>query len=188
MLARTAATSASTIRAEPVIGQGFTEVHLRRPYWWLRIPGLIAFLAAWLFGGGFAAILLLAIGGEQPLFFVAWFLIWGLVGLIFLNGMIWRTFSFESLIARADSLTIARRLLFWHNRHELPAAGITEIDWVADDPAHRVTRNGTRIPQPAIRIVTADRQLTCARGIDESEARSAIAALMQRLAVARRRR
>ena len=178
----------ATIRPELVNGQGFTEVLLRQPLWWRRIPGLVAFLAIWLLGGGFAAILLLATAGDQPWFFGTWMLIWGGVGLLFVYGMVWRTFGRESLIARADGLTIMRRLLFLQQRVDLPAAAIAAIEWIADDPSYRVTRNGRRIPQTAIRITTADRSLSCARGIGESEARTTIAAVQQRLVVARRRR
>src|SRR5690606_38906772 len=176
------------IRPELVNGQGVTEVVLRRPLWWRGIPGLLMFLAAWLLGGGFAAIMLLATAGDQPWFFAAWLFIWGSVGLLFLYGMIWRTFGVESLVAYADRLTVMRRLLFLRNANDLPAAAIGSIEWIADDPTYRVTRNGRRIPQPAIQITMADRQLTCARGIGESEARSAIAAVKQRLAVSWRRR
>lgn len=177
----------SAIRPELVNGQGVTEVVMHRPLWWQSLPGLVMFFAAWLLGGGFAAILLLATAGDQPWFFAGWLLIWGGVGLLFLYGMIWRTFGLESLIAHSDRLTIMRRLLVLKNAHQLPAAAITAIEWIADDPTYRVTRNGRRLPQPAIQIEMGERQMSCARGIGEAEARSAIAALKQRLVIDWRR-
>lgn len=177
----------SAIRPELVNGQGVTEVVLHRPLWWQGIPTLVLFVAVWLFGGGFAAIMLLATAGDQPWFLGGWLLIWGTVGLLFIYGMIWRTFGLEILIAHSDRLTIERRLLFLRNSNQLPAAAITAIEWIADDPTYRVTRNGRRLPQPAIQIEMGERQLSCARGIGEAEARSTIAALKQRLVIDWRR-
>lgn len=178
----------ASIRPELVNGPDSTEVVLVEPLWWKRVSMLVGFFLIWLFGGGVAAVLMQTTGDDPPWFFALWLLIWGGVGLMFLYGMVWRTFGRQSLIASADRLTIRRRLLLLRQDMTLEAGAIRSIKWVADDPTYQVTRNGRRIPQPAIRIVAADRNLSCARGIGESEARTTIAALEQRLAVARRRR
>lgn len=178
----------SRIATEIVNGQGFTEVVFRKRGWWKGLFGLVGFLLAWLFGGLFATVLLMAGTSGQPTMLFAWLGAWGLGGLFFLYMMLWSTFGVESLIARADTLTLMRRLLLLKSPLVFPAASIESIEWIADDPGRKVTVNGRRIPQPAIAILAGGMARRCASGIGESEAREAIASVSQRFAVARRRR
>lgn len=177
----------SRIATETVNGQGFTAVVFRRRDWWKGLLGLIGFLLAWSFGGLFATVLLMAGTQGQSTMLFAWLAAWGLGGLLVLYMMLWRAFGVEALIARPDTLTLMRRLLLLSSPVVFPAASIESIEWIADDPGRKVVVNGRRIAQPAILILAGGMTRRCASGIGESEARTAIASVSQRIALARRR-
>ncbi|WP_417307777.1 hypothetical protein [Devosia sp.] len=173
---------ATNISAEVIEGQGMTEVAFRRRGRWLSGLKMIAFLLAWMVGAGFGA-LLLAASSDSSLMLWVWLAAWGFGGLFVLNILLWQTFGTESLISRAEELTIMRRLVLITKPIIVPAMEIRALRWLADDPTRKVTINGWRVAQTAIEIATYDLQLRCARGITEAEANKAIAAVKQRLAV-----
>lgn len=177
----------SPVRADVIEGQGVTEVIFRRRDRWKSALKLIIFGPLWLFGGLFA-VALLGTGSDNTLFLSAWLALWIPGGLIVGMLMLWGLLGVESLIARSDSLTIMRRLLVFKRPIELPAATVTSVRWVADDPSRRVRVNNRIVPQPFLEISCDGRQVKCARLISEAEADLAIAAVKQRLAVSWRRR
>ena len=177
----------SEVRPEIIHGQGFTEVVFRRRGMLMRLVGFVAFVAAWLFGF-LLGIVLMGVGGDGPAwFFPLWLAGWGLGGLVFLFGLLWNALGVESLVVRADNLTLLRRMLFFNSPVVLPARTISEIRWMADDPTRLVRVNGRRIPQTGIEIVTDSRVVRCAKGLGESDARTVIAELRQRLVIPKRR-
>lgn len=172
----------ANISADIIEGQGMTEVAFRRRGRWVGALRLAGFLLVWLLGGGFGA-LLLAAGSDASLMLWIWLAGWGLAGLFFLNLLAWSAFGTESLIGRAEGLTIMRRLVLITRPIVVPAIDIRALRWIADDPNRVVKVNGRRVAQTAIEIATSQLQLRCARGITESEAARAIAAVKQRLVV-----
>jgi hypothetical protein len=176
---------ASPIRPEVRHGQGITEVVFRRPGRWTYALTIVGFGAVWLFGLGFAAVLLGATGRDNTWFLGLWMALWGAGGIAVFCVLLWGLLGIESLVAHSDRLVLVRRLLLWRVPNEMPAASIAWIDWIFDDPDRKVTVNGQRIPQPAIAIATGKEVLRCARGISEAEAAAAIAALRQRLVLPR---
>lgn len=177
------------IRAETIDGQGFTEVVFRRPFDWRSLVFFVVITAFWLFGNAFAFLLMAAMGSTvHPWFFGIWIFGWTIGGLFIGFIFLWGLFSVESLIARADSLTLMRRLLILKLPTVMPAASILSIDWVADDPLRKVTVNGTRVLQPGIAITATGQTVRCAAGIAEVEARRIIPLLQQRLVTGRRGR
>lgn len=179
---------APRVMTETIVGQGVTEVRIRRRDRWLRLFGLVALTLGWLVGGLFALALLAAHTGEGPSMMVTWLVLWTVLGLVWLYILLWGALGTETLLARVEGLTLMRRLLFIRHPVVIPAETISAIEWLADDPARRVLVNGRRVPQTALGIVCAGRVVTCARGIDETEAGKAIAALKQRLGAPRRPR
>lgn len=176
----------SQIRAEFDHGQGYTGVRLRRPGRWMRILLLVPAIAIWVFGGGFALVMLAATS-DEPAFFYIWLTGWTLGGLAFLVTLAWRAFSTEALVIRSDGVTLLRRLLLLTFPTHLPAAQIADLRFVPDDLTRTYTVNGRRIPRASFEITGRDRNLRFARGISEAEAQSVIAAIKQRLAVSWRR-
>ncbi len=181
------AAEASQVTADIVHGQGLTEIRLRRRGRLLSAFKLVAFVAVWLFAGGFAGILLAATA-DQPFMLVAWLAVWGIVGLAFIAALIWGAFGTETLVARPDSLTLLRRLAVFGAPTVIPAQDLTGFRWIADDPMRTVKVNGRRIPQTSLEITGTGTTLRCARGIGEREAALAISAVRDRLAAAMRRR
>jgi hypothetical protein len=177
----------SPVRVEVIEGQGVTEVIFRRSDRWKGAIKLLLLVPALLFGALFAGLLLAATSGSE-LMLSAWLVLWGVGGLIFVGLLLWSTFGVESLIGRSDSLTVMRRLLFLTSPLVLSDGDITDIRWLPDDPRRIVRVNGRRIPQTAIEINAAGRRVTCARGIGEADANTAIAAARQRLLTQSRRR
>jgi hypothetical protein len=177
----------SPVRAQIIHGQGQTEVVFRRSDRWKSLLKLLIFAPVWLFGGMFAAVLMAATSDGSPMLII-WLVLWGLGGLVFLYLLLWGVLGIESLVARAETLTLKRRLLLFVRSIPLPSAELTEIRWLADDPARSVRVNGRRIPQTAIQISADGRNWRCAQGISEAEALPAIADLKQRLVVSWRRR
>ena len=177
----------SPVRVEVIEGQGVTEVIFRRSDRWKGAIKLLLLVPALLFGALFAGVLLAATSGSE-LMLTVWLVLWGLGGLIFVGLQLWNTFGRESLIGRSDSLTLMRRLLFFSRPLVLSDGEITTIRWLSDDPARIVSVNGRRIPQTAIEITAAGRRTTCARGIGEADANTAIAAARQRLVIQSGRR
>ena len=175
-------TSASTVH-----GQGFTEVVFRRRGVLFRLVRLVLFLVVWWFGLLFGVALMGAGGGQTAWFFPVWLAGWGLGGLVFAFALLWSALGVESLIARSESLTLVRRLLLLRRPVVMPAASITDLRWVPDDPGRIVRVNGRRIPQTSIAIVSTERTVSCAAGIGEQDAFSAIRELRQRLVIPRRR-
>ncbi len=170
-----------------VHGQGFTEVAFRRRGMLLRLVRFVLFLAVWWFGLLFGVVLMGAGGGQAAWFFPVWLAGWGLGGLVFAFALLWGAIGVESLIARSESLTLVRRLLLFSRPVVMPAKSITDLRWVPDDPSRIVRVNGRRIPQTSIEIVSTERAVTCAAGIGEQDAFSAIRELRQRLVMPRRR-
>ena len=178
----------SHVTPETIHGQGSTEIVLRRRNRWRAALALVAFLAIWVLGGGFAALMLIAVGNDQPLFFAVWLLLWCVGGGVAFLGLLWKTFASESVIIRSDSLTLVRRLLLLRFPVVVPAKRIRALGWVADDPHRSVTVNGRRVPQTAIEISSGDGSFRFARGIGKAEADNAIATMKQRLVVSWKRR
>jgi hypothetical protein len=118
----------------------------------------------------------------------AWLVLWGLGGLVLVGILLRGLLGVESVVSRADGLTLVRRVLLFSRSTPMPAASISGMEWLADDPSRTVTINGRRIPQTALAIGAGARRFTCARGIGEAEALAVIAALRQRLVVSRRQR
>lgn len=179
---------APEVMAEIVRRDDRTEISFRRRGHWLRVAGIVALFAVWTGGAVVAALLPGAgSGGPAPMPLV-WLGGWTLLGLLVLFMLLWRALGTEALIARPDSLTLMRRLLFIRSPIVLPAADITAIEWEADDPNRRAPVHGSRLPQSAISITAHDATLRCASGIDEGEAQTVIASLAQRLGTATRPR
>lgn len=170
----------SPVRADVTHGQGFTEVVFRRSDRWKSVARLLLFVPVWLLAGLFA-LALLAASGDRPSIVPTWLALWGLAGIALLAILLWGALGVESLVARADTLSLVRRFLLFSKTTALPARDISDMRWLADDPAQRVRFNGRRIPQTAFEVVAGSRRLACARGIGEAEAQTTIAALRQRL-------
>lgn len=172
-------------RAEIVHGQGQTEIlfHRRGGLW--RLARLVLFATGWLFGLGFAA-LMMSVDGQPSLFYVGWLAIWLLGGGLLMLGLLAGTVMREALVVRAEGLSLRHRLFLWSRSIDIPATAITALDWIADDPTRSVRHNGRRIPQTALRIEAEPRNHVCARGISEAEALSVIGTIRQRLVGLRR--
>lgn len=179
--------SMSQTSIETIHGQGFTEVVFRRRGLLWRLLRVVLFAAAWLFGLMLGVVLMAAGGNGPSWFFPVWLAAWGLGGLVFLVGFLWNALGVESLVARSESLTLMRRMLFLRSPLVVPANSIGDIRWMADDPSRAVRVNGRRIPQTGIEIVADDRTLRCATGLGQAEAATAIAELRQRLVIPKRR-
>lgn len=176
----------SQIRAEFDHGQGYTGVRLRRPGRWKRVLMLLPAIAIWVFGGGFALIMLAATSNE-PAFFYIWLTAWGLGGFAFIATLAARAFTTETLVIRSDGVTLVRRFLLLAFPTHLPAAQIADLRFVPDDLTRTYTVNGRRIPQTSFEIVGNPRNLRFAHGISQAEAQAVITAVKQRLAVSWKR-
>ncbi|MGV3651067.1 MAG: hypothetical protein ACO1OK_06545 [Devosia sp.] len=167
-------------RVEIVHGQGQTEILFHRRGWLGRVVRLMLAAAGWLLGLLFAA-LMLSVGDQPSLFYLGWLAIWLVGGGVLVFALIAGAFTRETLVVRAEAIALCHSLFWWSRSDDIPAAAVTGIEWIADDPTRRVRYNGRRIPQTALLIAAGGRSRLCARGLSEAEALTVIGTIRQRL-------